>query len=282
MRTNKAISILFATGIFFFTLSSPEILAQDSKPIFVSEIRFEGMKNVSNQELVEDFHKCWGSEPSIFDERHYEYCVQKSSRSLMFSHGFFEAKIRRVAPHLVNDSYIVRIEVEEGIRYRIGEIKVEGEKAFSKKEILAMIGQKFGEIANGRDLQDAVYDRLKRAYEEKGYVQNSAQFEPIFFEPPSPGLDGKVDMLITIDEGMKFSVRRISFSGVEKEDEKLLRKNFLLKSGDLFVRSKFEASVEDINNSKLFNHLDIDSDVEFRTDEESAEIDLVVKLKRIH
>src|SRR5437899_1985938 len=132
MNVNKAISVSFALGILF-VLSSVKILAQDSKPIFVSEIRFEGMKNVSNEELVEDFHKCWGSEPPIFDEKHYQYCVQKSSRSLMFSHGFFEAKIRRVTPLLLNDGYVVTIDVEEGIRYRIGEIKTTARELSQKK-----------------------------------------------------------------------------------------------------------------------------------------------------
>ncbi|MDQ6785512.1 MAG: hypothetical protein M3033_01650, partial [Acidobacteriota bacterium] len=72
----------------------------------VSEIRFAGNVNVASEELVENFKSCVGGAFGIFNRRFYEYCAQKHSLSLMFSRGYFKARIEQISPRLVSDNYV--------------------------------------------------------------------------------------------------------------------------------------------------------------------------------
>jgi outer membrane protein assembly factor BamA len=99
-------------------------------PAFVSEIRFDGNVNVTGAELVENLKECL-DDRKLFDARVYDYFAQKCSRTLLFSKGYFQAKIHSITPHLVSNSYVVEISIDEGIRFVYGTIKFEGAKIFS-------------------------------------------------------------------------------------------------------------------------------------------------------
>lgn len=247
----------------------------------VSDIRFEGNLNITNEEYVADFKQCIGDSWKIFDSRKYNFITRKCSRSLMFSKGYFQGKIRNINRVLVQDNYIVTVEVEEGIRYRIGEIKIDGAKVFSEKAILEKFGQKEGDIVDGKALQNFFFDELRSIYLDKGYLLFAAEFEPTFIEPLADGLDATVNLHITIDEGPQFKLTKIEFWGVEKEKARELRKLFSLKDGDIYSQSQMEEGIKKINETKEFYFVDKDQDVELRTDEEGNDIELLIKLTKI-
>lgn len=248
----------------------------------VSEVRFAGNRNVANDELVEDLKQCSGDDWEIFEKRKYEYYVQKCARQFFFSKGYFQARIKQVNARLIDDNYVVTIEVEEGIRYRIGEVKIEGATVFTKKELLEMSELKTGEVVDGKILQEFFNDKLKKIYTDKGYVLFDAEFEPKFIEPQAKGLDATVDISITIDEGLLYNLASISFSGIEKKKVGELRELFFLKDGEAYNQSKIEDGIKKINEMKKFQLVDSDQDVEIGTDEESNDIYLVIKVKEVN
>ena len=244
----------------------------------VSEIRFVGNVNLTEGELIENFKQCSGDGWEIFDTRKYEYYSQICSRKILHSKGYFEAKIKRVTPQIVDGNRIVTIAIDEGVRYRMGEIKIEGAKVFTRKEILEMWGQSEGDVADGKLLQEFLYDKLKRIYADKGYIFYAAEFDPELIKPIAEGLDATVNLSITIDEGKAFKISRIRFLGVEKEKERQLVENFSLKQGDVFNQSEFEKGIKKIEDTKEFYSIDIDKEVDMRTNEETAEVVVIVNL----
>ena len=249
--------------------------------IHVSEIRFVGNKNIAGEEFAADFKECSGERWERFDKRRYDYYSQMCSLRLMFSKGYFQAKVKRVSPRVVDDNYVVTIEVEEGTRFLIGEIKFSGAKAFTEKELLEMCGQKTGDVADGKLLQSFVYEKLKKHYARKGFVLYNTEFEPKFIKPQIEGLDGIVNIQITIDEGKAFRLAKIDFTGVESSKTADLRKFLTIKDGEIFNQEEFEKGIEQINETKGFYLVDIDRDVEMRTDEENSEILITIKLTEI-
>ena len=247
----------------------------------VSEIIFDGNVNISNEEFVADFKQCINNGWEIFDSRKYQYITQKCSRALMFSKGFFQAKINNINRRLVDNNYVVTIGVHEGIRYRIGEIKIKGAKVFTEKEILEMFGQKEGDVANGKLLQDFFYEKLKRSYADKGFILYNSEFDPDFVEPVAEDLDGIVNIKGEIDEGNVFKIRKIEFVGIDKETASALKESFSLRDGEIFNQSKFEEGIKKINEMKEFDFVDKDVDVEIRTDEDASDLDLVIKVSKI-
>ncbi len=247
----------------------------------VSEMVFEGNLNLTNEELVADFKQCRKIDWEIFDSRKYDYIARKCSLYFMFSKGYFKAKIQNINRRLVDDGYVVTIKVQEGVRYRIGEIKIEGAKAFTKKEILEIFGQKEGDVVNGEKLQNFVYEKLKSVYADKGYILYNAEWESEFIEPQVEGLDGIVNFDITIDEGKAFKIVKIRFWSDDAKTEKTLKENFPIKEGEIYNQSKFKDEIEKINEKKEFYFVDDERDVELRTNEETGELEIFIKVKKL-
>jgi outer membrane protein insertion porin family len=236
----------------------------------------------------------------ILDLRKLQYDLQKNVRAYMFSKGYFQARIgepeviglgykRTGFPILRNfpiplitstdDTLRIVVPVTEGKVYRVGELKVEGNSIFSEQQILNGVGLKKGEVADGKRLQDAVYDELKKAYGSQGFVNYQAEFEPTFRDSPDNPNEGIVDITITIDEGKQFQLRRLEFIGNTFTRDKVMRREFLLNEGDIYNQSWLEISIARINQTQYFDPIDKDQDVEIRTDEEKGDVDLIVKVK---
>jgi outer membrane protein insertion porin family len=236
----------------------------------------------------------------ILDLRKLQYDLQKNVRAYMFSKGYFQARIgepevtglgfKRTGPPLIgslplpvitskDDTLKIIVPVNEGKVFRVGELKVEGNSIFSEQQILGYVGLKTGEIADGKRLQDAVYEDLKKVYGSQGFVQYNAEFNPDFKDNPAKPGEGIVDITITIDEGKQFTLRRLEFSGNTFTRDKVMRREFLLNEGDIYNQNYLEISIARLNQTQYFDPLDKDQDVEIRTDEEKGDVDLVVKVK---
>jgi outer membrane protein insertion porin family len=231
----------------------------------VSEIRFDGNVNIASEELIANFKECSGDTWEIFDQRKFSFYLRQCSLRFMFSKGYFQARILEPKLQLVSDSYVVTINISEGVRFRYGEITIKGANVFTEKEILEFGGIKTGEVADGKNLQKFIYEKLKIIYGERGYVLYDAEFEPKFNEPQKEGEDATVDLLITIDEGRQFKLGKIEFIGVEKERANEFRRFFSLADGDIYNQSKIEEGFEKINELQEFYMLDSNStNVEIR------------------
>ncbi|HEV7700107.1 MAG TPA: outer membrane protein assembly factor BamA [Pyrinomonadaceae bacterium] len=236
----------------------------------------------------------------ILDLRKLQYDLQKNVRSYMFSKGYFQARIGE--PEVVglgykmtgfpilkalplplvrskDDTLKIIVPVTEGKVYRVGELKVEGNSIFSEQQVLGYVGLKKGEIADGKRLQDAIYEDLKKVYGSQGFVQYNAEFDPEFKDNPSNANEGIVDITINIDEGKQFSLRRLEFTGNTFTRDKVMRREFLLNEGDIYNQQYVDISVARLNQTQYFDPLDKDQDVEIRTDEEKGDVDLIVKVK---
>lgn len=236
----------------------------------------------------------------ILDLRKLQYDLQKNVRSYMFSKGYFQARIgdpvivglgfKRTGFPLLkslpipmlgsnDDTLKIIVPVTEGKIFRVGELKVVGNSIFSEQQILGYVGLQKGEIADGKRLQDAVYEDLKKVYGSQGFVQYNAEFEPVFTDSKTNPEEGIVDITLTIDEGKQFSLRRLEFTGNTFTRDKVMRREFLLNEGDIYNQNYLEISVARLNQTQYFDPIDKDQDVEIRTDEEKGDVDLIVKVK---
>lgn len=236
----------------------------------------------------------------ILDLRKLQYDLQKNVRSYMFSKGYFQARIGEPVveglgvkrtdfiPLITlplplisskDDTLKIIVPVTEGKVFRVGELKVEGNSIFSEQQILAYVGLKTGEIADGKRLQDAVYEDLKKVYGSQGFVNYTADFEPEFKDNPTNPNEGIVDIRIVVTEGKQFTLRRLEFTGNTFTRDRVMRREFLINEGDIYNQNYFEISLARINQTQYFDPIDKDQDVEIRTDEEQGDVDLIVKVK---
>lgn len=273
----------------------------------IVEIDFEGNENFSDGELRKALQLVretglisrFKSE-DILDIRKLQFDLQKNVRSYMFSKGYFQARIgepvveglgvKRTSfvPFIAlplplisskDETLKITVPITEGKIFRVGELKVEGNSIYSEEQILGAVGLKKGEIADGKRLQDAVYEDLKKVYGDQGFVNYNAEFEPNFRDNPDNPNEGIVDITILIEEGKQFSLRRLEFTGNTFTRDRVLRREFLLNEGDIYNQRALDISIARINQTQYFDPIDKDQDVETRTDEEQGDVDLVVKVK---
>jgi len=235
----------------------------------------------------------------ILDLRKLQYDLRKNVLSYMFSKGYFQARIGE--PQVVglgykrtgipvlgtlplpiisskDDTLKIIVPVTEGRVFRVGELKVEGNSIFSEEQILAGLGLKKGEIADGKRVIEGVDENLKKAYGTQGFVLAEAEFNPDFKDNPNNPKEGIVDITIVIDEGKQFRLRRLEFTGNTFTRDKVLRREVLINEGDIYNQNFVEISVGRLNQTNYFDPLDKDRDVEIRTDEEQGDVDLIIKV----
>ncbi|MDQ6788006.1 MAG: outer membrane protein assembly factor BamA, partial [Acidobacteriota bacterium] len=273
----------------------------------IIDIEFEGNEFFSDGELRKQLQLVQETGlvsrfkgQDILDLRKLEYDLHKNVLSYMFSKGYFQARIGE--PQVVglgikrtdflplitlplplisskDDTLKIIVPVTEGKIFRVGELKVEGNSIFSEQDILKYVGLQKGEIANGKRLQEGVYENLKKVYGSQGFVLYNAEFEPEFKDNPANPKEGIVDIKINIDEGKQFRLRRLEFTGNTFTRDKILRREVLINEGDIYNQGAVETSVLRLNQTQYFDPIDKDKDVEIRTDEEQGEVDLVVKVR---
>ena len=242
----------------------------------ISEYRFEGNRVFSSATLAENLRECM----MRYARDHYEseiseYCIRKLADYERGS-GYLQAHFGDPKIVDVNGGLVITIPAEEGVLYRVGDIKFDGDLLTPADKLPALCPIKKGDIANGELLAKWLFQDLKQLYGERGYIQYTAEVNPQFRTPP--GAEGVVDLAITIDAGRRFKVHRIRFAGDNIPDN--LLELMLLHDCDIYDQSLFEKSIDKLNNTGLFEFIDKDKDTDYESNEEEGLLDITIKLTR--
>jgi outer membrane protein insertion porin family len=269
----------------------------------VVDIQFEGNQHFSDGELrgamklVKEaglMSRFKGQD--ILHLEKLDYDLRKNVVDHMRSKGYLEARtgeprVEGVGPKRtgfpilplpiissVDEGLRVTIPVIEGKLYRLGEIKIEGNSIYSEELIRQVIGLKAGEVANGARVAKAVYEDLKNLYGRSGFIQYEPEITPTFRPSPQKPDEGIADFTITINEGKQFTLRRLEFLGNTYTRDNVLRREVAVNEGDIFDRSLWEFSVLKLNQLGFFDPIDKEKDAEFRTNEETGEVDINMRV----
>ena len=275
----------------------------EGERVRVVDIEFEGNQHFSDGELrgamklVKEaglMSRFRGQDILHLDK--LEYDLRKNVIDHMRSKGYLEARTgeprveglgpkRTGFPILplpiissVDEGLRVTIPVTEGKLYRLGEIKIEGNSIYSEELIRQVIGLRPGEIANGARIGKAVYEDLKNLYGRSGFIQYEPEITPEFKPNPQKPDEGIADFTITINEGKQFTLRRLEFLGNTFTRDNVLRREVAVNEGDIFDRSMWEFSVLKLNQLGFFDPIDKEKDAEFRTNEETGEVDINLRV----
>jgi outer membrane protein insertion porin family len=178
----------------------------------------------------------------------------------------------------VDEGLRVTVPIVEGKVYRLGEFKVEGNSIFSEQQVRAVIGLNPGDIADGEKVSKGLFENLKKFYGQQGFIEYTAEPVPTFKDNPQNANEGIVDFTVTIEEGKQFTLRRLEFVGNTFTRDNVLRREVLINEGDIYNDVYWEYSVVKLNQLGYFNPIDKDKDVDRRTSDEEATVDLSLKV----
>jgi outer membrane protein insertion porin family len=246
----------------------------------IGEIRFEGNRIFSSEELATRMRgllQQYEESAKGYDAEIFDFCLRQLANFLR-SQGYLQARFGEPANLVSEGKLVVTVPVVEGVCYRLGEIKIEGALNLSQEQIRAMLSLHPKDIASGEAIGKWLYEDLKKLYGEMGYVQYMAEPEPEFRVVDRAANEGVVDFKVTIEEGPQFKISSIRFKG-SNISEKKLNALLLVRPGDVFNQRLLEKSVEQMNETKRFEMIDIDKDTEFMTDEKEALLGITFRIQ---
>ena len=253
-------------------------VVDEGPPAVVREIQFEGNQVFTDDELRSRLQLVTEMSHDVYDRATLDYDLYHV-RNFMRSRGYLKARILEPKLQSLNGNVTITLPVEESRLYRIGEITVVGSERLSPEQIIELIGLKNGNIADGRRLSEFLFEELKSLYMNMGYLQYSAELDLELRDNPNVENEGIADFQISIDEGICFKIGSVEFAGNKKFTDKDLRRFLLFKEGDTYNQQLINDSVRNLNESGLLEPMEVESDVNFKTDEDAGLISIVIKVQ---
>jgi outer membrane protein assembly factor BamA len=242
----------------------------------IAEYRFEGNRIFPTAKLANELGQCMGRyHRDYYDAVVFEYCLQQLHR-FATSQGYETARFTDPEVKEGEAGLIITVQADEGVLYRVGELKFDGDLLTPIENLPMSCPIKKGEIVNSDLLSKWLFQDLKQLYGERGYIQYTAEVTPDFKTTPKG--EGIVDFHFTIDSGRRFSVRRITFAGDNLPPN--LSDLMLIHDGDVYNQLLYERSIETLNNTGAFEFIDKEKDANYRMKEEEGFLDIVIKLTR--
>ncbi len=253
----------------------------------ISEIDFEGNTVFSDSRLKWTMSKTKESgfitklfQRDVYEETKFEEDLDKvrevyrkaGYKNLVIGEPEIDIEAERPQAATISEQrrrMVITIPLEEGQRWRLGDITIEGNERFSDELLLAQF-----EKPRGGWLRSTVIDEgleaVGEVYRNTGYLFANVASELV-------ERDGDVaDVLVKVDEGDQYRVGRIEFVGNLKTKDKVIRRELGVQEGRILSSGALKNSLLRVRQLEFFK-IDEDEPVEFDFDSENKTVDLLIK-----
>lgn len=163
----------------------------------------------------------------------------------------------------------IELVVDEGPKYKVGTIAFDGSTIFKEKELRKALVVKPGHLFQQNKLDESVAN-INSLYADKGYLRTEVDAEPGRNKET-----GTVDFNVKIRESTVVYVDGVYVDGNTYTKDYVIKREVLLKSGDVFSASRMRRSVEKIYNLGFLE--DVNVDVQQPRDPDLADLIFSVK-----
>jgi len=220
----------------------------------VRRINFLGNKAFSDSDLrdvlVTEESRLWKffSSNTNYDPDRLEY-DREQLRKYYTNRGFYDFRVVSAVAELTPDQrdFAITITVDEGPRYRFGELRVETENQRLDPQFLrALLPIKKGDLYESDKIEDSV-DALTYAAGAAGYA--FVDIRPRFV----PNRDKRrVDIVFQVREGPHVYIERIDIVGNTATIDPVIRREMMLVEGDAYNKVLLERSRLNIRRLGFF------------------------------
>jgi outer membrane protein insertion porin family len=153
------------------------------------------------------------------------------------------------------DRMVITIHVDEGRRYRIGEISITGCKLYNEAMLKLLLRQKSGMIFRPSKLDKDV-ENMEDFYGRSGYLDTQVRLVR------KPNITtGNIDIVYQIEESDKFYVESIRIEGNTKTRTNVIIRELVLSPGDVFDTVRMKASKLRLENTTFFEDVNLTPEV---------------------
>ncbi|MCG6931286.1 MAG: outer membrane protein assembly factor BamA [Desulfofustis sp.] len=283
-----AIQELYKSKGYYNTKVTPEIsyptaetaavkfTIEEGKKIYIKAIDFEGNLTFDDDDLedvIETNTKGFFSWLTSSGLLNRDKLAQDSTRIVAFynNNGFLEARVGEPIVTQDEEWLYIKFIVEEGPRFKVGTVAVEGELIADQEVFLDMLEVRKEEYLSRKTLRDDII-KITDYYSEQGYA----------FAEVRPKLDksetgSRVDIVLDITRGDLVYVNRISISGNTRTRDNVIRRDLEVEEGGVFNASGLRDSSRALQRLDFFEEVTITP--EPALDPSKMNIDVKVKEK---
>lgn len=214
------------------------------KPV-VDKITFSKLRYFSPKALV---RKLKNKKGMFLDNKNLNDDI-RTLEELYVKKGLTQAKIT-VEKEIdeLNNKATVHFVINEGERIKIRKILVDGNVNYRDKRIRGIIKSRGASLIHAgylkEDLLKEDMERIKSFYEREGFIDATAKYE---FQKLNPR---RWNLLITIQEGKRYYVEQMTFTGNKVLSEQELRNVMKeIKEGKVFSRERLSVDLSNIRTA---------------------------------
>lgn len=282
-----------AIGVTFVVKEGPKVK--------VGKIRFRGNKHINDRTLRAAMKnlKPIGIPHSIFLENIFDKTYDATKleedtervRAEFQNRGYFKVLVEDAKTEIHDTGHTgfhvpliqagqgksvdILLPITEGARYHLSSITFKNNKAIQNvKALRGLFPMRDGDIFNREKIAKGL-ENLRKAYGEAGYINFTAVPDTKFNDEKRT-----VDLVIDVDEGKQFYVRRIEFQGNTTTRDKVIRREIALEEGQVYNSRFWELSLLRLNQLGYFDQLKPDdpNTTERHLDEKNGTVDLTLKV----
>lgn len=176
-------------------------------------------------------------------------------RRFYLSEGYVDFRVQSAVAELTpnREEFILTFTVEEGDRYRVGNVSVTSTlPGLQKESITDVVTFKSGDWYDANQVEKTI-DKLQDAAGNLGYA----------FVDVRPRLERNrekktIDIVFEVAEGPRVYVERIDITGNVRTMDEVIRREFRLVEGDAFNAAKLRRSRQRIQDLDFFEKVSVD------------------------
>lgn len=217
----------------------------------IREIRFEGNTSFEEKQLRSRIRS--NTKMIIFRKGELSRDMLEADatqvRDFYRQNGYLDAQVgRRIDLSPDQKDAVVVFVVQEGQRYTVNQIRIEGNALFSEQQILESMTLKVGDVFS-QDKLNKSQDAIEDLYGKLGFIESRIGIDRLFL--PDSAL---VDVVVNIAEGGAYTVGKLSISGNQTtRDKVILRQVRNIVPGRRYDRAGIEKTEQRLSESTLFS-----------------------------
>ena len=218
-------------------------LIDEGMPVRVKFIKVEGNENIPSGQILKLMttkKAWWFIVKGSFDEDKFQSDLDRIAIYYR-SKGYLDAKVtgRRDLSKDEKELYLTVV-VDEGKKYLVGNIAVEGELAFPEKEIKSLIKMKNGDALDYEKIK-ADMESIRVFYYDKGYMDADIDLHQKY-----NAATDRMDLAYAIQAHDEIYVGKINVIGNTKTRDKVVRREIRVYPGEKYDGKKLKLSKERI------------------------------------
>ena len=240
-----------------------------TEKIIINRIDLIGNKHVSVNEILFIVRQ----RPTTFFYRQSEFNSRLlkldalTLKNYYHSKGFLDVKIKE--SHKINNSKAdIIFEIDEGKRYFLNKLKINGNDSISDQQISELLGLSIGEPYNPVVINESLY-LLENEYYNKGKLFFNIEIKDF--------IEDSVEVLVNIEEKKDVYINDTYFEKTGNIDSTVVWRELTYKKGDLYTKKETDRTLKQLREMGIFSMANM---IPVKVANSDSLVNLVIEFRR--